>query len=129
MVMHPSDAARLRDYDRMSAELARVKAEGLPGVMHEVDRSFYNLAIQERDYARIQVGNRDQELGEMRATIQRLKAELDAAGRRSVLLCPAGAILEAMDVSKNEPEGTIIRATDDPELEYELKGGSWVPRR
>jgi len=30
-------------------EIARLKVEGSPGVMHEVDRAFYDLAIKERD--------------------------------------------------------------------------------
>jgi hypothetical protein len=68
-------------------------------------------------------------IGELFAENQQLRAELDAAGRRSVLLCPASAMLDAMETSLGEPEGTILRATDDPELEYELKAGSWVRTR
>ena len=49
-----------------------------------------------------------------------LRAELDAAGRRSVLLCPASAMLDAMEASTDAEPGTVMRATDDPGLEYEL---------
>ena len=36
----------------LEAEVERLKREGTPGVMHEVDRAFLDLAIQERDYWR-----------------------------------------------------------------------------
>lgn len=127
MVMWPEDAARLADYDRLAAELARVKTEGTPGVMHEVDRSFYNLVIQERDYARLQVENRNQQLGELRAEVQRLKAQLDEVQHRRVLLCPSAHIPAAMATSMGEEDGTLIRASDDPGLEWVLKEGAWVP--
>ena len=67
-------------------------------------------------------------VGELFAETQQLRAELDAAGRRAVLLCPASAMLDAMETSISEPEGTILRATDDDQLEFELRGGSWVRR-
>lgn len=57
---------------------------------------------------------------ELFAETQRLRAELDAAGRRSVLLCPASAMLGAMEASTEEEPGTIMRATDESGLEYEL---------
>lgn len=37
-------------------EIDRLRAEGSPGVMHETDRSFYDLAIKERDYYKRQGG-------------------------------------------------------------------------
>jgi hypothetical protein len=67
------------------------------------------------------------QLAELKAENARLRAELDTAGRRTVLLCPAGAMMDAMAASAGEPEGTIIRATDDPALAFELKEGAWVP--
>lgn len=36
-------------------ELMRLKRDGVPGVVHEVDQAFHDLAIQERDLARAQV--------------------------------------------------------------------------
>lgn len=183
MVNWPDDAARLRDYDRLAAELERLKAgaggidlaryrqgwqglldrlrpeimrdpvadalrkmadevftaydaslarlrlEGTPGIMHEVDKSFYDLVIKERDYARTQVENRNREIGELRATVAQLRAELETAGRRTVILCPAAGLMDAMTSCADEAEGTILRATDDDTLAYELKAGAWVPMR
>jgi chromosome segregation ATPase len=173
MVNWPEQARKLRDYDRVaaeleqlrlqharllqqaadetervrkqrdhayaverdqSAELAKLRTEGVPGVVHEVDKAFHALAIKERDYARVQTGNRDLELGEMRsqigelkAEVGRLKAELDTAQRRKVLLCPSVHIPEAMSTSMGEEDGTLIRASDDPTLEWVLKEGAWTP--
>lgn len=70
-----------------------------------------------------------QQTSELRAEIARLKAELDAAGHRSTLLCPASALMDAMDASRDEPEGTILRATDGDQEEYELKNRKWLPRQ
>jgi hypothetical protein len=47
-----------RDLDRARAEIERLKREGVPGVMHEVDQSFYDLAVKERNYARLVAENR-----------------------------------------------------------------------
>lgn len=33
-------------------EIERLNREGVPGVMHAVDRAFYELAVNERDYER-----------------------------------------------------------------------------
>ena len=55
---------------RLQAEITRLRAEGVPGVMHEVDRAFYDLAITERNYYRVQVENRD-------ATIAQLQRRLE----------------------------------------------------
>lgn len=62
------------------------------------------------------------------AEIQRLKAEADTASRTTVLMVPSAHILAAMNASAAEKEGTVLRASDDPSLEYVLKDGSWVPR-
>jgi hypothetical protein len=69
------------------------------------------------------------ENAELSAEIARLKAELDETAGRNVLLVRADAMMDAMAASAGEPDGTVIRATDDPSLEFELKAGSWVPRR
>lgn len=37
------------DRDELARELEKVRQEGTPGVMHEVDRAFYNVAIADRD--------------------------------------------------------------------------------
>lgn len=59
-------------------------------------------------------------VAELFAETQRLRAELDTAGRRNTLLCPAGAMLEAMEASLDEEPGTIMRASDQSGLEFEL---------
>lgn len=33
------------------AEIARLRTEGTPGVMHAVDRAFYDLTVMQRDAA------------------------------------------------------------------------------
>ncbi len=45
-------ASAARRIAELEAEVERLKREGTPGVMHEVDRAFYDLAIKERDYWR-----------------------------------------------------------------------------
>jgi hypothetical protein len=55
------------------AEITRLRAEGVPGVMHEVDRAFYDLVIAERNYHRIQVEAREE-------TIVQLRRRLKEAG-------------------------------------------------
>lgn len=69
------------------------------------------------------------EIAELKAENARLAAELDAAGRRSVLLCPASAMMDAMEASGDAEPGTILRATDQTGLEFELGGdGQWRRR-
>jgi len=60
-----------RQLAERDAEIARFRKDGVPGVMHEVDRGFYDLAIQERDYARTQVENRDATIAQLRHRIER----------------------------------------------------------
>ena len=62
-----------RQLAERDAEITRLRAEGVPGVMHEVDRAFYDLVIAERNYHRAQVENRD-------ATIEQLRRSLAEAG-------------------------------------------------
>lgn len=58
----------------------------------------------------------------------RLKAELDVHQGRDVLLCMDRDAQAAMDASRNERPGTILRTTDTG-IEYELDdGGLWTRR-
>lgn len=76
------------------------------------------------------IGQQREEIAELKAENARLRAELDAAGRKSVLLCPASAMMDAMEASLDEEPGTIMRATDQTGLEFELgKDRLWVRRR
>jgi hypothetical protein len=68
------DIARLL-HDR-DEKIARFKLEGVPGRVHEVDKAFYDLAVQERNYARLQVDNREIIIGQLNARISRLEADL-----------------------------------------------------
>lgn len=68
-----------------TAELDQLKAKGSPGVMHEVDRAFYDLTIKERDAAKVRASNyahqRDearQERDAARAELERTRAQLTA---------------------------------------------------
>jgi hypothetical protein len=36
--------------DTLTTEIAKLNTNGVPGVMHEADRAFYALLLQERDY-------------------------------------------------------------------------------
>jgi hypothetical protein len=54
------------------AEIERLKIEGVPGVMHEIDKAFYDLTVTERDYERTE---RDHE----RRKVDALRAQLATA--------------------------------------------------
>lgn len=63
--------ARLTDEDWAFArdvlrELEHLGVIVMPGVMHEVDRAFYDLVIKERDYERHRVERLERELAELR---------------------------------------------------------------
>jgi hypothetical protein len=62
-----------------SNDLAVIRHEPEPGVMHPIDQAFYDLAIKERDYERRRV--------------DRLQAQADDAYRS----LHAGRIAEAME--------------------------------
>jgi chromosome segregation ATPase len=47
-------------------EIARLKREGVPGVMHAVDKAFYDLTVTERDYERQTVDALKQEIARLR---------------------------------------------------------------
>lgn len=53
-------------------KLDRLRCEGVPGVMHEVDKAFYDLAITERNFARFQVANREAEIAQLRRRLAEL---------------------------------------------------------
>lgn len=140
MVNWEEDARKLREYDSLRAERDKLRAEGVPGVIHAADRLFYDLAVKERNYARVQVENRDLELAavraqrdrayaaerertaELKAEILRLQAELSEARGAQRLYCIKAGIMDAMEASRDEPEGTVMQATDDLSVEYVLGG-------
>lgn len=102
-----------RERDRARAEAAELRKNGVPGVMHAVDKEFYDLVVKERDYARVQVQHRNSE-------IARLRAELDQRLQRNVVLfyerpnlTTREAVMEMFRLTyAEEPAGTIARATD-----------------
>jgi hypothetical protein len=57
---------------------------------------------------------------ELKAEIARLQGELDEAFQVNVLHVRKDAIIGAMEISHGEPSGTVIRATDEPGLAFEL---------
>lgn len=57
----------------LEQEIARLKKEGVPGVMHEVDAAFYRLAIKERDFER-------QRVDALAAEIEGCHTLMDATG-------------------------------------------------
>jgi hypothetical protein len=50
-----------------AAAYDELKKKGSPGVMHEVDRAFYELAIKERDYERVRADRLQRERDAARA--------------------------------------------------------------
>jgi hypothetical protein len=120
-----------------AAELSRLRPEILKdavahAVMHMADQVFdaYEAEMKQVRAQRDRAYAVERErTAELRAENARLRAELDVAGRRNVLLCPAGAMLDAMEASRDEEPGTILRATDMERLEYELgKDRQWHRR-
>jgi hypothetical protein len=59
-------------------EVERLRREGSPGVMHEVDRAFYELTVKERDYERHKAFRLEQERDAAEAREERLEAECQA---------------------------------------------------
>lgn len=57
---------------RLKKELLRVAKEGTPGVMHDVDKSFYKLAIKERDAERHRVNRLTAEVKELKDKIKEM---------------------------------------------------------
>jgi hypothetical protein len=55
----------------LEAEVERLKREGTPGVMHEVDKAFYDLALKERDFYSELAGRRLAEIIALRVRNQR----------------------------------------------------------
>lgn len=69
------------------------------------------------------------QVAELTAENARLRAELDMALHRKVLLCPASALDDAMSVSLDEEPGTILRSTDQRAIEFEMgEDRQWHPR-
>lgn len=51
----PGGCVPWEQHDRLVKENEELKRDGTPGVMHEVDQAFYDLAVKERDFARQRV--------------------------------------------------------------------------
>ena len=60
------------DVKWLIAEIKRLKVEGTPAVMHEIDKAFYNLTVKERDLAWIQVDRLRAERDVLAAQIEKL---------------------------------------------------------
>lgn len=122
-------------------ELATLMEKGVPGVMHEVDKAFHDLAIRERDAARMQVLLRDGTIADLEkglarqkssyeAEIAQLKAELDQVKQVNVvhfLEKAAGDVTVVLSqLYADEPIGTVARATDTGHEWVKLDTG-WSP--
>lgn len=66
-------------------------------------------------------------ISEQDATIAQLRSELDAYQGRTVLFCTEAAMDAACLASLDEPDGTILRATDTGR-ELVLADRTWIPR-
>jgi hypothetical protein len=95
------------EIERLKQHVTYLLEHGSPGVMHEVDRAFYDLTVKERDFYRA----RSDRLGE---NVARLRRERDEANRR----------LDAVRMVKvwtNEDDKRFVFADDlvfatDPDL-------------
>jgi len=47
-------------------EIQRLQKEGTPGVMHSVDKAFYDLVVKERNYERVRVERLTAEVEQLR---------------------------------------------------------------
>jgi hypothetical protein len=61
------------------AEVKRLRREGVPGVMHEIDQAFYDLAIQERNLERSQNEQLTRERDDLLAELDRLRGRVNRA--------------------------------------------------
>lgn len=68
------DALR-RNLELAHDELEKIKREGVPGVMHEVDAAFHRLAIIERDSAWAESARRKERIEELEAELAGLRAQ------------------------------------------------------
>jgi hypothetical protein len=64
---------------------------------------------------------------EQEAEIERLRGELDGYQGRSVLFCTEAQMAAAAMSSLDEPDGTVLRATDTGR-ELVLSGRTWTAR-
>lgn len=69
----------------------------------------------------------DHAIAEMAAEIERLTGELDGYQGRAVMHCMDRDLDGAMMTSLDEPDGTILRATDTGR-EMVLHDRAWLPR-
>lgn len=70
------DALR-RDLELAHTELEKIKREGVPGVVHEVDLAFHKLTITERNHAWAESENRKQRIDKLEVEIERMKRRLE----------------------------------------------------
>jgi hypothetical protein len=67
------------DIGVLIAEVDRLRREGSPGVMHKMDRAFYDLTVKERDYERRRVDQLETRLRAVHETLD--KVDLASPGR------------------------------------------------
>lgn len=62
---------------QLISDLERLKTEGSPGVMHEVDRAFYRLVVKERDAAREQLAATEAERDKLSEALAEANTEIE----------------------------------------------------
>lgn len=53
-----------------AVEVERLKRDGIPGVIHEVDRAFYDLAVKERNLERMKLDRMENEVNQLKGALE-----------------------------------------------------------
>lgn len=53
-----------------AVEVERLKRDGIPGVIHEVDQAFYDLAVKERNLERIKFEHMENEVNQLKGALE-----------------------------------------------------------
>jgi hypothetical protein len=64
-MLRPSVPDLMADNEWLKGEIARLKREGTPGVMHAVDKAFYDHTVVQRDQAWAEVERLKHDLAKM----------------------------------------------------------------
>ena len=101
-------------------ELMRLKRDGVPGVVHEVDQAFHDLAIKERDLERVKVDRLEKAHRSTQEGLIRMEQQRDAL--RLAIVDSAGLDIEKInpiDTDFVKLAGLLARNEETYDSEYE----------